>query len=63
MAEMRKVTLHPSAKGKQHGVVSSTYFFENKKYQLVGNLVLNVDLVVANGWVAADPNVIILPER
>lgn len=61
MAEMRKVRLTSAALG--NGVNSSVYHFENRDYVLTGKNTLPVDLVVANGWVSADSNVEILPER
>ena len=62
MSEIRRVRLSEGTKKKGHGT-TSTYHHDNRDYTLVGNESLPVPLEVANGWVAVDSNVIIMPER
>ena len=66
MAEMRRVQLHPATAAgtgsKGHEIVTSTFYYENRRYTLSGSTPLSVPLEVASAWKSSDSNVVIMPE-
>lgn len=58
---MRKVQLSENAKSR--GVNLSTFAYENKSYRIEGPQSRSVRSEIADAWVSADSNVVIMCER
>jgi len=63
-SDLVRVQLSEGArKAKGHEPLTSTFFFENKRYFLQVAHPVVVERSVANAWKTADSNVSIMPER